>query len=230
MKYLILLTFFITSLAFSKEIRILEVDTGIDLSHKRIRTHVSKSEWTNPDYIDTNSHGTHIAGIILEKVCPQVKLISCKYFYDHTAPNDKLIRSIDCFKRALNENVDIVNYSSSGNFYDKDEFNIIKLLGEKGIIFVTAAGNEGKDLSNPLTSVYPAKYDLPNIVVVGNLEDESHRHFLSNYGLKGMKWEFGTEILSTLPDNKFGYMTGTSHAAARYTNKLLLKLCKENHD
>lgn len=209
------------------KVRVMEVDTGISLSHPEITSHIPKKEQTRGDYFDTQRHGTHIAGLILKDVCPQIELISCKYFFLNNAL-DSLENSINCFKRALNENIDIINYSSYGNFYSKEEFEVLKQLSDKNIVFVTAAGNNNKDLSKFYNPIYPAKYDLPNIIVVGNLNNNGTKAESSNYGLKGMVWEKGMDVYSAFPGNKFGYMSGTSQATARRTNRILLKWCQEN--
>lgn len=224
----ILAAIFVARLSDARTLKILEVDTGVDLSHKELKMHVNKNEWEKLDYIDINSHGTHVAGIILKGTCSEIQLISCKY-YIPLNPSDSLENSINCFKRALKENIDIINYSSYGTEPSKDEFDILKQLSDKGVLFITAAGNENKDLSDPRNTAYPAKYDLSNIIVVGNLNDDGIKAQTSNYGLKEMKWEKGMYVLSALPEGKSGYMSGTSQAAAKFTNRLLLKWCK-NHD
>lgn len=210
-----------------QKIRVMEVDTGVSLSHKLISDHVPKSEQTKADYFDTQNHGTHIAGIILKNVCPQIELISCKYIF-LSNPLDNLENSINCFKRALNENIDIINYSSYGNMSDINEYDALKALSDKNVVFVTAAGNDNKDISKFYNPVYPAKYDLKNLIVVGNLNDDGTKAATSNYGLKKMVWEKGMYVPSTFTGGVFGTMSGTSQATARRTNRILLKWCQEN--
>lgn len=205
---------------------VLEVDTGVDLSHKQIRQHVNILEWVKEDYIDRNGHGTHIAGIILKDTCPEVELISCKY-YDDVTLGHNLDNTIKCFKQALNQHIDIINYSSTGTTNSQEEFDVLTQLSNRGTQIVVSMGNDGIDISKEGNDKYPAKYDIENIVPVGNLTQDGHRNSSSNYGLSREVWMVGTEIYSTLPYNQFGYMTGTSQATAAYTNKLLKDLCKK---
>lgn len=208
-----------SSVSLAETIKVLVVDTGVDLSHRSIRDHVSVLDWTSKDYIDVRGHGTHIAGLVLKDTCKEVELISCRYY---SPGSNSLLASIDCFKRALHTNVYVINYSSSGFAFSIDEYKVLKAVSDIGTKIVVSAGNDNIDLTSEV-DVYPAKYqDIENLVVVGNSTDKS-----SNYGLSGMVWENGTNIFSTFPNNRFGKMTGTSQSTAIYTNKLLKKKCLE---
>lgn len=175
----------------------------------------------NPDYQDSNGHGTHIAGLILRDTCPEVELISCKY-YDETYTNKQNIdNSVICFKKAMNSDYDIINYSSGGTSRNDNEFNVLKRIHTT---IVVAAGNNSQDLNK--STYYPASYGLKNIIVVGNLNGK-FRSLNSNFGLVNMVWEQGTNILSTYLGGRFVYMTGTSQSTAIHTNRLLKEMCRK---
>ena len=217
---LIYLIVLISSFAFAaqKTISVLEIDTGIDLSHYQIRQNVNIKNWDGDEnYNDYHGHGTHIAGIILKDVCKEVELSSCKY-YDLS---NKTNNPIKCFEQALKTHYDFINFSSGGPGFDQKEYDILKAI--KSTI-VVAAGNDGKDLTN--FRYYPASYNLPNIIVVGNLENGVINKS-SNYGLKGMVFEEGTNIYSFYPGGRYGIMSGTSQATAKHLNKLLIQKCLE---
>lgn len=209
----------------------------MDISHLEIRNHINIANWNKEDYIDINGHGTHIAGIILDHVCDEVELISCKFY---SPANDfptseeyqkSLRKGLECFKQATKLKVDLVNYSAGGQQRSDDEYNVIRDITKTGIKVIVAAGNNGYDLGREENGYYPAKYNLKNLIVVGNLEKNFRRNITSNYGLKGMVWEVGTKVLSTAPKNSIGYMTGTSQATAVHTNKLLREMCARfNHE
>jgi len=225
-KFIILFLTLITSIACaSKTIKLMIIDTGISLSHPEIDSHVKNSD--SISYIDTHGHGTHVAGIVLKGTCKEVELISCKYIFENSPEYDKINKSINCFKEALKQKVQIINYSSVGNIYYLEEYKVLKQLERAGIIIVTAAGNDNKDISMDSNPVYPAKYNLKNIIVVGNLNDDETKAPSSNYGLKGMVWEKGMNQFSTLPYGQWGKMSGTSQATAKHTNKILLRWCQE---
>lgn len=220
---MILLLLGISTISNAKPIKVLEVDTGVDISAPDLRNHVNISNWTKDDYIDLHGHGTHIAGLILKDVCNEVELISCKYFSETNTGEENLAKTIACFKQGLVQKVDIINYSAGGLKPYKDEYLVLKKLSDSGIKIIVAAGNNGEDLS--IFDYFPAQYPLQNIIVVGNMDKNKKRNVLSNYGLNGMVWEMGTEVWSNLPHNSFGYMTGTSQATAKRTNRILKRMC-----
>lgn len=224
-KFIILIILIISVSLSARTIKVMVIDTGVSLSHDEISSHVKD---LNPiNYIDDHGHGTHVAGLVLKNTCKEIELISCKYFYEKDEANERIIKTINCFKEALKQKVQIINYSSVGSAYFKEEYKVIQQLEKAGIILVTAAGNENKDISMNSNPAYPAKYNLKNIIVVGNLNDDGSKVFSSNYGLKGMVWEKGMHQYSTLPYNKFGYMSGTSQATAKRTNRILIKWCQK---
>lgn len=201
----------------------MSIDTGADLSHYLISSHVKEQNSFN--YNDLNGHGTHIAGIILENVCKEVEFISCKYYEKDQTADDRMSLVLYCFKKAELLKVDIINFSSSGNEFYSKEFKLIQNLSNRNVKIIVATGNEGLDLKkNPR---YPSCYNVKNLIPVGNLIDDKTINPNSNYGLDNMVWEIGTSVISTLPDKKWGIMTGTSQSTARHTNKLLKEKCND---
>ena len=224
MKVLLVIVLY-TSITFARTITVLEIDTGVDAtSHEEIRKHINMINWHgNPDYEDFHGHGTHIAGLILKDTCPEVELTSCKYFELEQDGKSNIDKTIKCFKRALTQHFDFINYSSGGQEFSQIEHDTLGKI--KNTIILVAAGNDGHDLSK--WHYYPASYSLPNEITVGNLNG-SWKNESSNFGLKNMVWEQGTKILSTYQGGRYGIMTGTSQATAIRTNRLIKELCEKN--
>lgn len=210
----------------SKTIKVLLIDTGIDLTHPEISKHV-KEEW-NYNYIDMNKHGTAMASIVLKDTCSEVELISCRYWFPW---NENLQQtSNNCFKRALTEDIQYINYSSSGEFPDNEEKEIIKQLSDKGVIIVVAAGNKAKNLTKTgeCKGSYPACFLYKNVYPVENVEKNGFLHYQSNYLTHpNARAEMGVDVPCLFPYEQSGTITGTSPAAAKYTNRLLLRRCWE---
>jgi len=222
MRILILLFPFLLN---AQTIKVLTIDTGLDLSHDFINQHVK--ELPDENYKDEIGHGTFVAGMILKDTCPEVEYISCRFLFTFKDSNEiRMERIYKCFERARTLKVDFINYSVSGKTPDEKEPLLIAKLSKRTKV-IAAAGNENLDLSKE--EAYLASYNLANVIIVGNLWYPFIKHPTSNYNYPGMVWELGTNIESTLPQNKTGYMTGTSMATAAHTNRLIKKKCKEIH-
>lgn len=209
-------------LTFAKDIRVMVLDTGIDSTHKYLQPYLDKEDVQQypQNYIDKRGHGTHVAGIIASTRVKNLKIISCK-FYD---VNDGSFKDLyGCLERAILEDFDFVNFSGGGNTFDPKEYELIKTLTENGTIMVVSAGNDNHNLGSPCWGYFPACYLLPNLYPVGSLGRNGQRYPSSNYGNNDIVWITGEDIMSTLPNNRYGRMTGTSMAAALYTHVLVKK-------
>jgi subtilisin family serine protease len=79
------------------------------------------------------------------------------------------------------------------------------------VLFVAAAGNDGSD--NDKIPMLPAAYDLPNILSVASTNDKDRRSFFSNYGAVSVDVGApGSNIVSTVPGNRYEQNSGTSMA------------------
>ncbi len=171
---------------------------------------------------DNHGHGTHIAGIIgaeagngkgIIGISPEVSLMVLKYF-DPKVPNtDNLKNTVASIKYAVKMGAKIINYSGGGTEYSKEEFEAIAEAEKKGILFVAAAGNERSNSDQ--FHYYPADYKLKNIISVTAIDPSTEVLSSSNFGIETVDIAApGQNILSTLPKNSYGYMTGTSQATA----------------
>ncbi len=161
-----------------------------------------------PDAYDDSGHGTHIAGIIgavgdnanlIPGVNWKVKIVPCKFL--DSAGNGDIAGELECLKyfRSLKDkgiNIVAVN-ASYGDFYPGNDLQREELLKleEKGILYITAAGNFGSD--NDEKDFYPCNYDLPNQICVGSVGKDGKRSSFSHYGFNKVKiFAPGSEILS----------------------------------
>lgn len=179
---------------------------------------------------DNHGHGTHIAGIIgaeagngkgISGIAPQVSLMILKY-YDPKVPNaDNLKNTVACIKYAVKMGAKIINYSGGGTEFSQEEHDAIAAAEKKGILFVAAAGNERSNSDQH--HYYPADYKLKNIISVTAIDPSTEVLSSSNFGVDTVDIAApGQNILSTLPHNSYGYMTGTSQATAFVTGAAAL--------
>ncbi len=185
---------------------------------------------------DNHGHGTHIAGIIgaeagnqkgISGISPQVSLMTLKYF-DPKVPNtDNLKNTIAAIRYAIKMGAHIINYSGGGTDYSQEEFDAVKLAEKKGILFVAAAGNERSNSDQH--HYYPADYKLKNIISVTAIDPTTEVLSSSNYGVDTVDIAApGQNILSCLPHNSYGLMTGTSQATAFVTGAAVLVMSHKN--
>lgn len=176
----------------------------------------------NNDLTDNHGHGTHIAGIIgaeagngkgISGISPLVSVMAAKY-YDPKVPSaDNLKNTVASIHYCVKMGANIINYSGGGTEYSQEEHDAVQEAERKGILFVAAAGNERSNSDQH--HYYPADYKLKNIISVTAIDPKTEVLSSSNYGVDTVDVAApGQNILSTLPGNTYGFMTGTSQATA----------------
>jgi len=138
-------------------IKIAVIDTGVDFNHpdlfgwgpdgKVIGGYNFIQEDEPP--LDNNGHGTQVAGVIAadgEKsgVAPKAKILAYKVSEDGEGVSSELI--IKAIQKAIEDEADIINISLGVNKTDAKIERAVNLALEKGIVVVTAAGNDGPRL------------------------------------------------------------------------------------
>lgn len=135
-------------------IKIAVIDTGIDFNHpdlfgwgpdgKVIGGYNFIQEGEPP--LDTNGHGTQVAGIIaadgqLVGVAPKAKILAYKVSENGEAvSSDLIIKAID---RSIEDGADIINISLGVNKTNSSIEHAVNRALEKEIFVVVAAGNDG---------------------------------------------------------------------------------------
>lgn len=178
---------------------------------------------------DTHGHGTHIAGIVsaaggngigTSGVCPSVRIMPLKYYDNSGVGYNNLNNTVRAIHYAVKMGAHIINYSGGGADPAQPERLAVEEARRRGILFVAAAGNDGH--SNDLTPYYPESYPLDNIIGVASVNRLNQLLPSSNFGRTVHIAAPGLGILSTLPDGRFGTMSGTSQATAFVTGAAAL--------
>ncbi len=218
------------------------IDTGTDYTHEDLRNNMwrntkeiannriddDKNGYIDDVYgwdfhnnsnnvTDQNSHGTHVAGTIAATentlgvigVAPRVKIMPIKIFGSNGEINSfsDIILAVEY---AYNNGATVANMSFGGagkstSLYDEMEY-------ASSILFVSAAGNRGSN--NDTTPSYPAAYDLKNNIAVASIDKNGALSNFSNYGPISVDVAApGSDVISTMPGNKYAYKSGTSMAS-----------------
>lgn len=226
----LILVIFVSSMSIPKEpLHVAIVDTGLNLNDGRFKDHLCSNghkDFTKTSIEDIMGHGTHIAGLITKyAINTPYCLVIIKFYQEGASGIQNQANLVKSLAYAINLGVDIINFSGGGSLFDIEEYNLIK--NHQNIIFSVAAGNDGLDIGpNGYYSYYPAAYNLPNVQAVGNLNREGRRAFMSNYGSVVRYWEVGTDVVSTLPNGKYGVLSGSSQSTAIHTGKLIRQLSR----
>ncbi|MCU6796810.1 S8 family serine peptidase, partial [Paenibacillus sp. WQ 127069] len=226
------------------------LDTGIDINHNDLKNNIYINtreipgngidddgngyidDVTGFDFVNNDStvfdgsgsdtHGTHVAGIIaasannegISGVAPNVKLLPLKFIqgsYGYTSD------AIEAIEYARSMGVKLVNCSWGGAEYNPA---LRDAMETSGMLFVNASGNNGADVG--IAPIYPAGFNLSNALSITAVDNKGNLASFSNYGNTVDIAAPGVNILSTLPSNGYGLMTGTSMATPFVTGTAAL--------
>lgn len=176
------------------------------------------------DPMDDHFHGTHVSGTIGAKgnngigvtgVAWKTNIMALKFLcsdgFGFVSGAIEVINYALVTKINNNYPRMILSNSWGGGEYSQALFDTITLAKGLGVLFIAAAGNEGMDTDN--ITVYPAGYKVDNVISVGASNSNDDPAFFSNYGCSSVDvFAPGEDILSTMPDNNYNYLSGTSMA------------------
>lgn len=209
--------------ATGRDIKIAIVDTGVDSTHIDLDSNISNLNYDTETYSTTiqlyENHGTHCAGIAaaikdntthIAGVAPEATIISVSCNLGDTTTNSR-IRRAKGITWSYQHGADVISNSwHSGTHHsaiDDAIYNaFINGRQGKGCVIVFSAGNDAHNYVN-----YPADCN-DTILVVGSIDSTGNKATSSNYGAKLDLVAPGVNILSTLPNNTTGYLSGTSMA------------------
>jgi uncharacterized repeat protein (TIGR01451 family) len=185
---------------------------------------------------ETDAHGTHVAGTVgatgnngqgVAGVNWQVSLMSMKILgredESPAASSVEVTVRAYSYARMMRElwissggtkgaNIRVLNNSYGGANFSQAELDAIRALGDAGILFVVAAGNDHTD--NDRFPHYPASYNVPNLISVMASNNRDSAAIFTNYGSRTVHLAApGVDILSTTPNGSYSYNSGTSMAA-----------------
>ncbi|MFE4238740.1 S8 family serine peptidase [Peribacillus butanolivorans] len=202
----------------SKEMVVAIIDDGIDRNHEDLKGKIDRpydAVRNRKNIVPVGEHGTHIAGIIAGSanndlggtgVAPNIKIMPINVFNGKYADTADIIEAIHY---AVQQGADIINMSLGETSYSEALNKAVQEAYSKGLLIVAAAGNEG-DMGKSVQRVYPAAFS--HVISVAATDSKDKRTSYSNYHSTVDIAAPGDYILSTLPNNRYGWMSGTSMA------------------
>lgn len=173
-------------------------------------------------------HGTHVAGIIganrnndigIKGIADNVRIMVLR-----AVPNgDERDKDIaNAITYAVDNGAQVINMSFGKAFSPQKEAvdKAVKYAESKGVLLVHAAGNDGDNIDKEEN--YPSKVlkngsEVRNWLEIGASSYGADEHFVatfSNYGKKSVDlFAPGVEMYSTIPNDKYEDLQGTSFAS-----------------
>ncbi len=203
-----------------------------------INTLIRKNGKATTDPMASHWHGTHVAGTIaatqnngvgIAGVASNVKIMAIRTVPDDADEKDSDI--VEAYLYAAKNGAKLIN-CSFGKQLNEDGMVVkeaIDHIGKKyGVLVVASAGNDTQDIDTKLK--YPASFDTDYMIVIASTQKPSmwstaQISSFSNYGKKNVDIAApGSNIYSTMNNNKYGMASGTSMASPNTTGVLAMIL------
>ena len=199
------------------------LDSGVNYNQEDLTSNLWKDSVTgkygydfvdgDDDPMDLNGHGTHITGIIgaigdnsvgTTGVCWKAKVMTVRVL--DALGQGTTSDIVSGINYAVSKGAKVINLSLTGSTFDQAESDAITSAQSSGVLVVVAAGNDGVNVDDPATPIYPCKFTQSNILCVGALSQNYTLATYSNYGANSVDIGApGVNIVSTWPGihNKF---------------------------
>lgn len=192
------------------------IDSGVDYTHPDLNDKTIRGyDFVDNDYypMDLSNHGTHVAGTAAAEtnngsgiagMSPNTSILAVRAL--DASGSGSLNDIADAIRYSADAGAEVINLSLGCNCDTQTLENAVNYAWNKGVVVVAAAGNDGVS-----TTFEPASY--ANVIAVGAVDRSNNIASFSNYGTWVDVTAPGVSIASTVPNNGYAYMSGTSMAS-----------------
>lgn len=201
----------------SESVTISIVDQGVQYDHPDLTAQFGSTAGYDfvdndtdpyPDSLSEENHGTHVVGIASATTNNETgiagmsnsRLLSARAFSEAGSGSTSDIA--DAIQWSADQDADLLNLSFGGGGYTQTLKSAVSYALNNGALPIAAAGNDSSEVG------YPASYD--ECIAVSAVDETEQLARFSNYGPEIDVTAPGVEVLSTVPDNSYGNLSGTS--------------------
>ncbi len=214
------------------------VDTGVNYNLPIVQEHLaldSEGQLIGYDFWDDDDrpfdkdprkniffplhHGTSVFSVLTQHLGGLKAAI-------YRFPANNMCRFSDLIEHADRIGIRIINLSMGSNSAEDWECFYESAERHNDILFVVSAGNDGLNLET--NQVFPASFDLENIVVVTSSDLFGHLPRHSNYGIKSVDFMISAEQVDIFDHRGAFSTTGGSSYAAPMLAALATRFLEKN--
>ncbi|GAA0374440.1 S8 family peptidase [Bacillus horti] len=202
-------------------VRVAVLDTGIQANHPDLNVVGGYSVFTdsanNNPFVDSNGHGTHVAGTVAALnntigvlgAAPNANLYAVKVL--NNSGGGSYAGIAQGIEWSILNNMKIINMSLGGPSPSTILENWCNTAYNRGILVVAAAGNSGNSAGTGNNVGYPAAYS--SVIAVAATDSSNNRASFSSTGPAVEISAPGVSVYSTYGSSGYATLNGTSMAS-----------------
>ncbi len=213
-----------------KGVKVAVIDTGVDYEHRDLKERVVLSKnFVRAETYKKEIHGTAVAGVIgasingfgIAGVAPEAEIYSfraCTQIGDTAkglCESSNILKALD---EAIKRNVRVINMSFGSLNYDRLLSSLIDKAVQRGIFIVVPLSIIGNSIT------FPASH--PDVISVGGMDEKENPYPFKDIVNKAKVLAPAEKIITTFPDNRHNFISGTSLSSAYVSGLLALYIQK----